>query len=293
MMPVDHTLPPEPAESDTERLGKIRERVTAVRVPWPGELSLLLRLIDERDATISAQAAELADLQQTFDLQWAADQRAIKQWQEAHPGNDMTWPDRCNMVVWLLDKFAAQAAEIERLAEINKGLCHDFNALLLRNSHMEDELARRAPDADADAMERACEIVPDGIITEAAQYLSTTRAAVEKKLQQDIAAALTAAETRAYERCAEIAKAVRNEAKLELGAAMINKDEIPMMVPSAEERLATARKAARDDWRMNGVYPKREIDTIAKHERLMVEQVFRDGFTLGNARAERMLAALL
>ena len=57
--------------------------------------------------------AELADLQRTFDLQWKADQRAIKQWQEAHPGNDLVWPDRCNMVVWLLDQLDAAKATLD------------------------------------------------------------------------------------------------------------------------------------------------------------------------------------
>ena len=50
-------------------------------------------------------AKELADLQRTFDLRWKADQRAIKMWRDAHPGNDLVWPDRCDMVVWLLDQL--------------------------------------------------------------------------------------------------------------------------------------------------------------------------------------------
>lgn len=49
--------------------------------------------------------AERDELQQTFDLQWKADQRAIKRWQEAHPGNDLVWPDRADMVVWLMEKL--------------------------------------------------------------------------------------------------------------------------------------------------------------------------------------------
>jgi len=42
-------------------------------------------------------------LQLTFDLRWKADQRAIKRWQAAHPGNDLTWPDHADMVVWLME----------------------------------------------------------------------------------------------------------------------------------------------------------------------------------------------
>lgn len=53
------------------------------------------------------------DLQRTFDLQWEADQRAIKRWQDAHPGNDLVWPDRANMVVWLMDQLDAATATFD------------------------------------------------------------------------------------------------------------------------------------------------------------------------------------
>lgn len=49
-------------------------------------------------------------LQLTFDLRWKADQRAIKRWQAAHPGNDLTWPDHADMVVWLLDQISTATA---------------------------------------------------------------------------------------------------------------------------------------------------------------------------------------
>jgi hypothetical protein len=57
------------------------------------------------DAVATLESA--ADLRRTFDLRWDADQRAIKLWQDAHPGNDVVWPDRCDMVVWLLDQLDA------------------------------------------------------------------------------------------------------------------------------------------------------------------------------------------
>lgn len=53
-----------------------------------------------------AEAAE--DLQQhdfSFDLRWRADMRAIKRWQAANPGNDLTWPDHADLVVWLLGEL--------------------------------------------------------------------------------------------------------------------------------------------------------------------------------------------
>jgi hypothetical protein len=45
------------------------------------------------------------DLECLFELQWKADRRATKMWQEAHPDKSLVWPDRCNMVVWLLDQL--------------------------------------------------------------------------------------------------------------------------------------------------------------------------------------------
>lgn len=55
----------------------------------------------------------LSELRQTFDLRWTADQRAIKRWQEAHPGNDLVWPDHADLVVWLLDQLAGQRNQFE------------------------------------------------------------------------------------------------------------------------------------------------------------------------------------
>lgn len=50
-------------------------------------------------------AALLAEMQATFDLRWAADMRAIRRWQEAHPGNELVWPDHADMVVRLLEEL--------------------------------------------------------------------------------------------------------------------------------------------------------------------------------------------
>lgn len=58
---------------------------------------------------------EASDLQALFDRQWAADQRAIKRWQAAHPGNDFTWPDRADMVVWLMEQHGALAKPTEAM----------------------------------------------------------------------------------------------------------------------------------------------------------------------------------
>jgi hypothetical protein len=55
-------------------------------------------------AELAHAKEERDELQALFDLQWDADQRAIKRWQKAHPGNDLVWPDRADMVTWLMDQ---------------------------------------------------------------------------------------------------------------------------------------------------------------------------------------------
>jgi hypothetical protein len=53
---------------------------------------------------VEKAGAENADLQAAFDLQWAADQRARELWCAAHPGNDLVWPDRARLVLWLMER---------------------------------------------------------------------------------------------------------------------------------------------------------------------------------------------
>jgi len=66
-------------------------------------------------AFLAEWAAErIEELEATFDLRWKADMRAIKRWQEAHPGNDLTWPDHADMVVWMLDQMDARASQPPR-----------------------------------------------------------------------------------------------------------------------------------------------------------------------------------
>lgn len=66
---------------------------------------------------------ERDELQQSFDLHWRATMRAIKRWQEAHPGSDLTWPDHADLVVWLLEQLdAARAERDELLAALRNAL---------------------------------------------------------------------------------------------------------------------------------------------------------------------------
>ncbi len=51
--------------------------------------------------------SELTDHQASFDLLWKANMRALARWRAANPGNDLVMPDHADMVVWLLNQFAA------------------------------------------------------------------------------------------------------------------------------------------------------------------------------------------
>lgn len=60
----------------------------------------------------------LAEVERTFEIRWQADQRAIKKWQEAHPGNDLVWPDRADMVQWLLSEMDKLRDELHKMREL-------------------------------------------------------------------------------------------------------------------------------------------------------------------------------
>jgi hypothetical protein len=62
--------------------------------------------------------AEIADLQASFDLRWKADMRAIKRWQEAHPGSELTWPDHADLCVWLMEQLELASAKLAEVDEI-------------------------------------------------------------------------------------------------------------------------------------------------------------------------------
>jgi hypothetical protein len=63
-------------------------------------------------AEISRLRAIIMEQQQSLDFRWEADMRAIKRWQAAGPGRELTWPDHADMVVWLLEGDAHLRAEL-------------------------------------------------------------------------------------------------------------------------------------------------------------------------------------
>lgn len=85
---------------------------------------------DSRKAYDEAQLKEVTEerdeLEQLFDLQWKADQRAIKRWQKAHPGNERIWPDRADMVVWLMEQHTkALEPPSDELTPDQVAYCHE------------------------------------------------------------------------------------------------------------------------------------------------------------------------
>lgn len=57
---------------------------------------------------------KLAELETLFDVTWAADMRAIKQWQ-AKTGRVLTWPDSADLTVWLLEQLDEQTERADNL----------------------------------------------------------------------------------------------------------------------------------------------------------------------------------
>lgn len=50
--------------------------------------------------------AKVEESEQSFDIRWRADRRAISRWQKANPGNDLVWPDHADLCVWLQQQLA-------------------------------------------------------------------------------------------------------------------------------------------------------------------------------------------
>lgn len=69
----------------------------------------------------------------SFELRWNADRRAVKMWQERHPGKRNVWPDHADLVVWALEHLdqvtmAMQAAK-ERADHMQQRLNEIRNAV--------------------------------------------------------------------------------------------------------------------------------------------------------------------
>jgi hypothetical protein len=101
-------------EADIEFFIKAHEDIPAL-------LDIVEQLQHRLEQEVTRLKEELKDLQATFDLRWDADMRAIKRWQEAHPGNDLVWPDHVDLVMWLAEQqIETLAAAIQSATEAGK-----------------------------------------------------------------------------------------------------------------------------------------------------------------------------
>jgi hypothetical protein len=62
-------------------------------------------ILVEAAAEIELLRGDNADMQFTLDMTWAAQQRAIKAWQETHD-EPKVWPDHARLVGWLIEDRA-------------------------------------------------------------------------------------------------------------------------------------------------------------------------------------------
>lgn len=49
--------------------------------------------------------ARIKEEEELFRFRHNADCRAIKRWQSESPGRELTWPDREDLVIWLMDQL--------------------------------------------------------------------------------------------------------------------------------------------------------------------------------------------
>lgn len=97
----------------------------------------------------SALVKENAELTEVLDMQWKADMRAIKMWQEAHPGNDLVWPDGAKLTVWLMERVDALKGERDRQYDENVNRIHQQALAEARAERLEAALRVIADDDGA------------------------------------------------------------------------------------------------------------------------------------------------
>lgn len=73
----------------------------------PGVLSIEARslLAGMIAAKLIRERENASELERLFEMQRAADQRAVKRWRDAHQDRVRVLPDRTDMVVWLMEEL--------------------------------------------------------------------------------------------------------------------------------------------------------------------------------------------
>lgn len=141
------------------------------------------------ESSLAAEKLRVAELEQTFNMRWEAQQHAIKRWQDAHPGNDLVWPDHADLIVWLLGELEAARTLIEEL-KIARDREKDFYA--------------KERDASADARNRT-EALEQRV---AALVGALTEIAGQRRIHEmDNADFLAADWSGGYDNCVRVARA--------------------------------------------------------------------------------------
>lgn len=70
---------------------------------------------------LEAARNERDELQQSFQLRWEADRRAIRRWHD-EGGDELTWPDHVDLQIWLLEQLNARESEVADLRRQLAGL---------------------------------------------------------------------------------------------------------------------------------------------------------------------------
>ena len=70
------------------------------------------------DDELQGAADRIEELEHLFDLRWAADMRAIRLWQSAHPDQPRTWPDHADLGTWCLSRIETLEAALREITWI-------------------------------------------------------------------------------------------------------------------------------------------------------------------------------
>lgn len=73
------------------------------------------KLIDELRAELAALKAKEVEHEESFDLRWKADVRAIKRWRAESPGCELRRPDHVDLVIWLIGQLDTLESERDAL----------------------------------------------------------------------------------------------------------------------------------------------------------------------------------
>ena len=89
-----------------------------VPVAFNGDSGVRLWVASEEYLSkVSDLKEEVKDYETSFDLQWKCTQRAIRMWQLAHPDEGLVWPDKANLMVWLMERQDALQSLLQDIVD--------------------------------------------------------------------------------------------------------------------------------------------------------------------------------